>query len=234
MERKRLDLTTWPDLVERPPVVVVPVGSCEQHGPHLPLGTDTIIAGALAERAVARLDDAVLAPPLTITASGEHQAFPGTLSLGTAVVTEMLVELARSADWSAGIVLVNGHGGNHDAVSAAVARTAAEGRRMIAWWPRVPTEPDDQLDLHAGRTETSLLLAIDPALVDLAAAEEVRAVALDAAGMTRLRAEGVHAVSDSGVLGDPSGATTEHGRRLLDALTDDLVATVETAITGWR
>ena len=95
----------------------MPLGSCEQHGPHLPLGTDTIIATALADRLAARCPDIVVAPALAISASGEHAGFPGTLSIGTDTTAAVLVELARSADWAAGIVLVNGHGGNADAVA---------------------------------------------------------------------------------------------------------------------
>lgn len=225
MEQTRLERTTWPTLDGRRPVVVIPVGSCEQHGPHLPLGTDTIVATTLADRAATRLDDVVVGPPLTITASGEHQGFPGTLSLGTAVVEELLVELVRSADWTGGVVLVNGHGGNHAPVTAAVERVRAESRRVLAWWPRV-----DGGDLHAGRTETALLLAIDPTLVDRVTAASVAAVPVDAATLARLRARGVREVSDSGVLGDPADATVEHGRELLERLTDDLVA----AIASWR
>jgi len=112
---------TWNDVEERPPALLVPVGSCEQHGPHLPLGTDTLIAEAIARAAAEQLSDAVVAPSLSITASGEHGAFPGTLSLGADVLTTVLVELVRSADWAEGVVLVNGHGGNVDAVAAATA-----------------------------------------------------------------------------------------------------------------
>ena len=118
-------------LVERDAVVIVPVASLEQHGPHLPLHTDTVVATALARELAARRRDCVVAPPLTITASGEHQGFPGTLSIGTAVMSDVLIELVRSADWSRGVVFVNGHGGNATAMVRAAATLAHESRRAL-------------------------------------------------------------------------------------------------------
>jgi creatinine amidohydrolase len=211
---------TSPDVATRP-LLLVPVGSCEQHGPHLPLAADTIIASALCERVAALAAGTIVAPPLTITASGEHAAFPGTLSIGTTVTMQVIVELARSADWACGVVLVNGHGGNRRAVDDAVSIVSGEGRRIVAWWPRVTGG-----DAHAGRTETSLMLAIRPDLVRLDRLQpgDRRPLAEIASA---LRAGGVAAVSPSGVLGDPTAATLSEGIRLLDALADQLVASVE-------
>ena len=198
-------------------------GRASSTGRTCPLGTDTIIAAELAERLADASPGIVVAPPLAISASGEHAGFPGTLSIGTDVTAAVLVELARSADWAAGIVLVNGHGGNADAVERAVATIRAEGRNVLAWWPRVPGG-----DAHAGRTETSLMLAIEPDLVD------VRAPRLGSCGRwprspPSCAPAGVGGVSPTGVLGDPTDATLEHGRDLLDILTDDLVAAVDEA-----
>lgn len=216
---------TWPELHHRRrrPLLAVPVGSCEQHGPHLPLDTDTRIAEALARGLVASFEpgDVVVAPSLTITASGEHAGFPGTLSIGSAVMEQVLVELVRSADWSSGVVLVNGHGGNAGAVQRAVATLQHEQRRVLAWWPRVPDG-----DAHAGHVETSLLLAIAPEQVRVDRAEAGPTTPL-ARLADRLRAEGVRAVSPNGVLGDPDGANAAHGRSLLTRLTIDLVAAVD-------
>jgi creatinine amidohydrolase len=163
----------------------------------------------------------MVTPPLTITSSGEHAGFPGTLSLGSDVVESMIVELVRSADWSSGVVLVNGHGGNAVPVRRAVRTLTTEGRKVLAWWPRPPGG-----DAHAGATETSLLLAIAPELVrrELAVAGRTEQIAdlID-----ELRAGGMRSVSKSGVLGDPRRATAAHGRSLLTRLTIDLVATVD-------
>ncbi len=215
---------TSADVASRPPVLAIPVGSCEQHGPHLPLGTDTMIAEALAERLAERVPEILVGPTITVSASGEHAGFPGTLSLGTEVTTMVLIELARSADWAAGLVLVNGHGGNAAAVQRAVATIEAEGRRVVSWWPQIAGG-----DAHAGTVETSLMLALRPELVvtdrlELGNTESLAALA------PQLRAGGVAAVSANGVLGDPRDATLSAGTSLLDKITVDLVATVEEAI----
>jgi creatinine amidohydrolase len=224
---RRLSELASPTVVGRHPVVVVPLGSCEQHGPHLPLGTDTFIAIQLAERLAGQRPGVVLSPPLGISASGEHAGFPGTLSLGTDVTAAVLVEIARSADWAAGTVIVNGHGGNVDAVERAVATIRGEGRNVLAWWPRIAGG-----DAHAGRTETSMMLAIEAGLVSMrdAAPGELRPLAEIRA---ELRARGMRNVAPSGVLGDPTDATLEHGRDLLDILTDDLVTAVDEARRSW-
>ncbi len=109
----------WPDLAGAP-LLVVPLGSVEQHGHHLPLSTDTTVACAVAESAAHRLDGALLAPALAYGASGEHEGFPGTISLGTEALTGLLVEYGRSASrWAGRVLVVNGHGGNLDALAAA-------------------------------------------------------------------------------------------------------------------
>jgi creatinine amidohydrolase len=223
MESGRLAALAWPDVaaVAGRSILVVPVGSTEQHGPHLPLGTDSDVAVALADRLAAARPDVLVAPALPYGSAGEHAAFPGTLSIGAAALELVVVELVRSADAFAGVVLVSGHGGNAEPLAAAVATLRTEGRSVLGWSPRIPTG-----DAHAGRTETSLLLALAPGLVRPEAAEpgDLRPLA---AVIGELRRGGVAAVSPNGVLGDPTGATAEEGRHLLDALAYDLVASVE-------
>ncbi|MGH9133114.1 MAG: mycofactocin biosynthesis peptidyl-dipeptidase MftE [Ilumatobacteraceae bacterium] len=212
----RLGDASWPE-VDSTRVVVVPVGSCEQHGPHLPLATDSIIAEALAEDLAARRADAVVAPTVSVTASGEHQGFAGTLSVGTEVMQMLVVELVRSAAWASAVVLVNGHGGNAAAVEGAMEQLRGEGRRVLAWWPRITGG-----DLHAGHTETSLMLAVRPDLVRLD-----RAVAGPTVAVADVARSGVQALSPTGVLGDPLAATAEHGAELLARLGDDLAHAVD-------
>jgi creatinine amidohydrolase len=224
----RLGDVTWTDLwkLAPRPIIAIPVGSCEQHGPHLPLDTDTRIAVALAEGLASSFGpgDVLIGPALAATSSGEHAGFPGTLSIGAAVVEQAIVELVRSADWSAGVVLVNGHGGNARPVQRAVNTLLGEGRRVLAWWPHVRHG-----DAHAGESETSMMLALAPDLVRMTRAAPGRTEPLVDL-IDELRAGGVRAVSPNGVLGDPTGATAGHGKALLTMLIIDLVA----AVDEWR
>ena len=224
----RLGNVTWTDLwnLAPRPVIAVPVGSCEQHGPHLPLDTDTRIAVALAEGLVSSFEpgDVLIGPTMAATSSGEHAGFPGTLSIGAAVVEQTIVELVRSADWSAGVVLVNGHAGNARPVQRAVNKLLGEGRRVLAWWPHIRNG-----DAHAGESETSMMLALAPSLVRMSRAEAGRPEPIVDL-IDELRANGVRAVSPNGVLGDPRSATANHGKALLTRLIIDLVA----AVDEWR
>ena len=204
---------TWTE-VERA-TVLVPVGSLEQHGPHLPLDTDTRIAAAVARRAAD--PSMLLAPPLAYGASGEHEGFAGTLSLGHAALRAVLVELGRSAGaWASRVVFVNGHGGNLPTVADAAVQLRDEGRD-VAWSGCVV--PDG--DAHAGRTETSILLALDPSLVRLDVAEVGNTASLREL-MPVLTSDGVRAASPNGVLGDPRGATAAEGEALLVTLVENL------------
>ena len=227
-----LSTAHWPDVEAGPRrLLVVPVGSLEQHGAHLPLDTDTRIATAVAVRACAGRPGVALAPPIAIGASGEHADFPGTLSIGTVALSTLLVELGRHAslDWPA-MLLVNGHGGNAAAIRDAVKLLAYEGRRCRGWHaglrPAMLAAGESLVpDAHAGRVETSIMLALAPDDVRPgdAAAGETRPLTELMAG---LRARGVRQVSQNGVLGDPAGASAAEGERLLALLVADLAAAV--------
>lgn len=217
-----LAAATWTELAgPGPRLLLVPVGSCEQHGPHLPFDTDTRIALAVAGRTAALDDRLVVGPAVNYGSSGEHQSFPGTLSIGTETLTAVLVELGRSAFPLTGpsafdaLVFVNGHGGNTTAVSGAVDLLRAEGRPVHAWWPSF-----DATDAHAGRTETSLVLAIFP---DVVRAERPAGNTAPLAELLEpMREGGVRSVTANGVLGDATGASAQEGARLLDDLVADL------------
>jgi mycofactocin system creatininase family protein len=213
----------WPDVEHGPRrLLVVPVGSLEQHGPHLPLDTDTRIAVALARRACAGRAGVALAPAFCVGASGEHADFPGTLSIGTEALTTCLIELGRHASrqWPA-MLLVNGHGGNAAAVEAAVGRLGYEGRSAHAWHAGRPGS-----DAHAGRFETSVMLALAPEAVRLDAAEPGNDRPIGQI-LPVLRERGVRAVSGNGVLGDPSGASAAEGERFLAELTQGLAGEID-------
>lgn len=223
---RELATAVWPQLDGVASTLIVPLGSTEQHGPHLPLGTDTHIAEWVARAAAGQLaeerDDVWLAPAIAYGASGEHEGFPGTVSIGTEALRTLLVEFGRSAcRWASRVVFVNGHGGNGQALLSATRLLREEGRD-VAWFPCA--FPD--ADAHAGRTETAVLLAISPGAVQLEAAER-GVVAPIGELLERLRAEGVAGVSPNGVLGDPTGAQAEAGASQASALAAQLVAAVQ-------
>ena len=203
----RLADATWPEvaaLAASGAVLVVPVGATEQHGPHLPITTDIDIAVAVTEAAGAHDPLFVTAPAVAFGSSGEHDGFAGTLSIGQEATEALLVELGRSACTTfVCVVFACSHGGN-----------AAPLR-----WPRWDG------DLHAGRTETSVMLAIAPERVriDEATPGDIRPI--DEL-LTLLRSGGVRSVSANGILGDPTGASADEGRALLDAAAADLVDAV--------
>ena len=223
-----LSAASWPR-VPADAVVLVPIGSTEQHGPHLPFDTDTVIALAVAAGVAERLGrGAVVAPALAFGASGEHQSFAGTVSIGHEALRFVLLELVRSlSTWAGRVVLVNGHGGNVTTLASAVPQLVAEGHR-VAWVPcTVPRNSgfEGVVDAHAGRVETSLMLHLVPHAV---------ALPLPPAGSTtplpelfaRLAESGVESVSPSGILGDPTGATAAEGEALLVGMIANATARV--------
>jgi creatinine amidohydrolase len=220
-----LGALAWPDLAgDARKLLAVPLGSTEQHGPHLPLSTDTEIAVVLCELLASEREDVVVAPALPYGSSGEHAGFPGTISIGREALELVVLELVRSAAASfAGVIFVCGHGGNAEPLLRAVTRARDEGHDVMSFLPRWEGDP------HAGRVETSMMLVARPDRVRLAEAAPGNLQPL-ATLLPRLRAEGVRAVSPTGVLGDPSGATAAEGAALLDQAAADLIADV----SRWR
>jgi creatinine amidohydrolase len=212
---------TWPQVEaarSEDPVLAVPVGSTEQHGRHLALSMDSDLAVALCRGLASRRRGVLVAPLLPYGSSGEHADFPGTLSIGQAALESVLVELGRSASATfRHIVFVSGHGGNAEPLRRAVGLLRGEGRDVRAY------EPTWDGDAHAGRVETSLALALDPNRVRLseAVAGDRRPLAVI---LPLLRSAGLRAITQTGVLGDPSGADAAEGAALLERLVADLVS----------
>ena len=216
-------------------LVLVPTGSTEQHGPYLPLDTDSVSAAAVVSgvadriRQTTRAGVVLVAPTVPYGASGEHQAFPGTISIGHDSLRAMLIEMVRSLSaWAGRVVFVNAHGGNIQALTRAVTQLLAE-RHNVAWVPCATPVGD----AHAGHTETSLMLHIAPDTVDMA-----RAVKGNPAPIADLLAEvtsaGVRGVSPSGILGDPTGASAVEGEALLEAMVSGVCRRIATADADHR
>lgn len=205
-------------------LLVVPVASTEQHGPHLPLSTDTDIALALCDRFARRHRNVLIAPALAYGSSGEHADFAGTLSIGREALELALVELVRSASASfSRVMLLSSHGGNREAVLSAAERLHAEAREVRTFFPNW------EGDAHAGRIETSLMLAIRPADVRLELAAPGVTAPLSEL-MPALVREGVRRVSANGVLGDPAGSSEAEGHMLLDVA----VAQMDALLADWE
>lgn len=201
------------------PLLLVPVGALEQHGPHLPLGTDTTVATTVAART-----GHPVTPPIAFGASGEHEGFTGTISIGTETLAAVLVETGRSAQrWARRMLFVNGHGGNLPALVTAVTLLRAEGRDA-AWF----SCGTSGADAHAGRHETSVMLALAPDAVreDLAEAGNTARLA---ELMPAIRAGSVASVSPNGVLGDPAGASAGEGAETVAVM----VGMLRSAIPRW-
>jgi len=212
-------------------LAVVPVGSTEQHGPHAPLGTDTMTATAVAAAGVDRYDGrAVVAPGVPVGVAEEHAQFPGTLWVTPDTFRAYLRDVLGSLvthGWNR-IVVVNGHGGNVPAVREVCGRVTREGDAYavpFTWFDAVDVDDIDALTGdesmgHGGPVETSLVSHLRPDLVR----EERFGPARD--GAATGWGEFLHGVNlaydgaeftESGIVGDPSAGSPEAGEQLLDA-----------------
>lgn len=220
-------------------VAVLPVGAVEQHGPHLPLITDALVAEAASAAAVDRYGEELdlwLLPTLSYGRSVEHEWSPGTLSLSTGTFAAVLADLGRSVATSGirRLVLVNGHGGNSSEIQTMLRDLRrAHGLMTFAVNAFPPPEEDpfagteQGQGIHGGAGETSLMLHLRPDLVDLDAAATRLPRGLNDNKHVRFGGSvGFGWLSDDfgpdGYLGDPTQATADIGRRAFAAMTAQL------------
>ena len=215
-----------------PPIVLLALGSWEQHGAHLPFDTDTVIIESVVDAAIRSVDPEntqfSVVPTIGVTASDEHNGFAGTLSIGTNALSDAVISIARSASWARGICIVNGHGGNSDALKLVHSALDYENIRHSIW--SLPYY--EGADMHAGHTETSLMLHLAPDTVRMDLAE-VGAVGDSEMLIERMRAGGIKEVSSNGVVGDPTNATAAHGATMLSFYADHLTKLLLQIQTSW-
>ncbi|MFE1250613.1 creatininase family protein [Streptomyces sp. NPDC058735] len=210
-------------------VALLPVGSFEQHGPYLPLATDTLVACAVA-RELAGAYPVRLLPPVTISCSHEHAAWPGTVSISSVTLHAVVRDIADSLRRSGvdALVVVNAHGGNY-VLGNVVQEASARGERMALFpaaedWEtareRAGVVTSLLSDMHAGEIETSILLHAHPEMLR-PGYETSDFVADDRRHLLTL---GMSGYTDSGVIGRPSLGSTEKGKELLASLVDSFGA----------
>ncbi|HET6359753.1 creatininase family protein [Streptomyces sp.] len=206
-------------------IAILPIGSFEQHGAYLPLVTDTVVACTIA-REVAAAHRVLHLPPLTVSCSHEHAAWPGTVSISAATLSAVVRDIADSLSRSGigALILLNGHGGNY-VLRNVVQESDSNGIRMALFpgtadWDaaraRAGVQTPSHSDMHAGEVETSILLHAHPELVrpgfetsDFLADERKHLLTL-----------GMEAYTDSGVIGRPSMASADKGKELLASLVE--------------
>jgi len=224
----KLGDSTWIQIAEEDPkVALLPVGSTEQHGPHAPLSTDALVAEAVAREADADSEvSCVTLPTVPVGVSEEHRGFDGTLYVSPETFRAYVAETLCSAPAERAVV-VNGHGGNVDALNETCARLTRDEAVFATywtWWEAVDTESVETGMGHAGAVETSVLLHLVPELVG---------EAVEGADSWGDYAEGAPLAYDSdeftdeGVVGDATLADAETGERLYEEAVASLVRLVE-------
>jgi creatinine amidohydrolase len=223
--------------------VIVPTGSVEQHGDHLPLDTDSFTAQEVALAAAARVrSPVVVAPTVWWGVSGYWMGFPGTIALSPSLLEALLVEIVSSigAHGFRRVVLLNGHAGNTGALQAACVRLAATGLRICAahYWsfaaedlPALSPVDGGRIG-HAGEIETSLQLHLRPEVVgplplDGSETRMPRSALPAAFADVLIAAPDPGAESPTGVYGDPSGASAELGVAVFDLVVERFVRFLE-------
>lgn len=218
-------------------VAVLPLGAIEQHGPHLPLGTDLIIAEALSARAVDQASPdsgAVLLPAIPFGKSDEHDDFAGTVSLRAQTMVAILEDIGASIARSdiRRLLIISGHGGNSEVMGIAARNLRRQSRMAVVATnfmrfglpDRAVAEDEVRYGIHGGLIETSLMLHLAPEKVDMAKAKDFASAAQAMANKGGLLGfSGAGAMSwlaqdlnPDGVVGNAAAATAEIGQTIAD------------------
>ncbi len=241
----RLERSTWP-AVQRyfaaHDTVMLLFGSTEQHGTHNPLGTDTFAPQKLSELVEAKLPDLLIAPALPFGSTSRFEDFPGTISLGdrilSDVVNKMCDDLRRHG--ARHFVFVNGHGGNSKVLMEAAVALARKGclAAQLDWWKMVRDFKPEWAGGHGGAQETSANLYIDPSTVDMDAVEDMNLVndlgdEIPTTHFCTVEYKGVSVevprptsyITDNGWIGPdhPRTASAAWGEEMLNAVADWMV-----------
>jgi creatinine amidohydrolase len=234
IEWMRLKAAELRDLATRDAIVVVPVASVEQHGPHLPVQVDTLLAGEIGRRAARALADrvpVVVAPTVWSGLAEHHMSFGGTITLDLATFHAVLRCVCRSLlrHGFRRILLLNGHGGNEAALTVIVGELTLEFDAPIAtvtYWKAAAKAFADILERqktvrHACEAETSMMLALAPDLVDTGRLSEAKGPSHpefdQVVGEGAFRWRSFAARTETGVIGDATLASAAKGERLLQA-----------------
>ena len=231
---------TWPELdahVTDESLALVPLGSTEQHGPHLPLATDHLIAEAFAREAADRAD-VLCTPTVTVGVSPHHRQFTGTMWVDAPVFRDYVESLTRNLTYHGidRVVYVNAHGGNVEHLREVGRRLRDDGDLYAIEWMWNESIPDlveelfEQPGPHGGPKETSMIQYLDGNLVHDDRLDDARDGGLvDWENAEDTRSYGARTFydavdnTDNGVLGDQTDATAEKGEQLFEAATDQLV-----------
>lgn len=224
--------------------VIVPMGSLEQHGPHLPLSTDTIIADYLAGQVSKRCSDAFVMPPIELGCSSEHLGFPGTISLQPETLSSIILDISDSLLKSKlnKVFIINGHGGNRPSLDTVLTKVKQTLPEMHVYSFTVIDivkqkfaeirKSGKKLVGHADEIETSMMLAIQPEIVDMSKAvrEEPllpQALSFESEDLARISfGWKARELTKTGVMGDPLVANAETGKTLIDFAVDIISKTV--------
>jgi creatinine amidohydrolase len=246
----RYEEFTWPEIREAAAqnrVAVLPVGTVEQHGPHLPLITDVLTAAEMSRLAVERApEQAVLLPPVYYSFNEHHLDFPGTIAVEGQTVIDYVTGIGRSLAHHGfrKILLVNGHGSNIpylDIAARNITNRTESVCAMAPWWNLIPKALFQELResdypggmAHGCELETSVLLYLRPDLVQLEKAERDISFQPGEFFFWDLQTpspiffqEWFSRYSRTGAVGDPTKATAEKGRRFVEAVVEGLAALI--------